>query len=481
MTASPIWTLFWIVLTLAPIIAIILLLELRERVRLLELRAEALEGERLAASPGVPPTPAFGPALPPPGPPRVPPPPPPAPPMPTPQPTGRATLSRLEGLLGGTWLNRVGVLIFVLGVAFFLKYAYDNDWIGRWIGPSGRVAIGLLAGIGLLLGGDRLQRAAYRVPAQGLVAAGIAILYLSIYAAHGFYQLLGPAPAFAFMVLVTATGMALAIRHDARVIAMLASIGGFLTPLLLATGQDAALTLFTYVAILDAGMLASAYWRQWAELHVLSFAATQLLYWGWFDRWYQPDRLPAALIAASVFFLLFALVAPVLAAGRRLDGRLDDLRRRSALITLAAPFLYFLASREILWPERKTWLAVLCLVLAGFYLVIGQWAVQTFRGHGFLALLHVAIALGFLTLAFPIQFAPHAATIAWSVEGVALLWGGFRLGAPKLRWGAVRLTSLRTFGVACGRDTRETRENWHVSLLTRQNLMPSVKGPLSCF
>src|SRR5262249_26784879 len=84
-----------------------------------------------------------------------------------------------ESWLGRTWLNRVGAIILVFGVGFFLKYAFDN----RWIGPAGRVMLGVLAGLALLLVGERLQRAAYRIPAQGVAAAGIATLYLSVYAA----------------------------------------------------------------------------------------------------------------------------------------------------------------------------------------------------------------------------------------------------------------------------------------------------------
>jgi uncharacterized membrane protein len=455
-----IWTVVGLALVLAPIVTFVMVLELRDRVRLLGSRVGELErtAARLVARPPAERAPAPAPAPPPAG--AAPPPPPPVdverPARPVeepaavaaePEPAGAQSWGQLEMRLGGTWLNRVGVVVLVLGIGFFLKYAFDNAWIG----PSGRVATGILAGVGLLLLGERLQRDAYRVPAQGVSAAGIATLYMSAYAAYAFYQLVSQSSAFAFMVLVTATGMALAIHHDTRAIAVLANLGGFLTPVLLGSNRDAAITLFTYLAILDAGMLASAYWRRWTELRVLSFVFTQALYAAWFERWYQPygstgsagePQRMIAFAGATVFLVLFALIAPLEARGRRPAGRLDDLRNFTALLALAAPVAYFLAAREILYPGLRTWLGLVCLALAAVYLLLGQWALRAPAGGAPLALLHWALALAFLTLTFPVQFTRHGVTIAWSVQGAALVWGGFRLGAEKLRAGALVVLGL---------------------------------------
>ena len=363
---------------------------------------------------------------------------------PVPSPTEPARdWQQWESWLGGTWLNRVGALVLVVGIGFFLKYAFDH----RWIQPAGRVALGLAAGVALLLVGERLHRAAYRIPAQGVVAAGIATLYLSVYAAYGFYQLIPQAPAFVFMVLVTATGLALALFHDARPIAILANLGGFLTPILLGSDRDAAIALFTYLAVLDAGMLASAYWRRWPELPALSFVFTQLLYWAWFDRWYHPaasatPQRAVALVGASVFFMLFALVAPVEAAGRRFALRVDRPWHPIVVLTLAAPVAYFVSARAVLSPEFTAWLAFLCLALAAFYTGLGRWAIGAPASGPPLALFLWAIALAFLTLTFPVQFTEHGTTIAWSVEGAAIVWGGFRLGVRLLRLGGLAVLTL---------------------------------------
>ena len=346
----------------------------------------------------------------------------------------------LEQRLGGTWLNRVGALVLTLGIAFFLKYAFDNHWIQ----PAGRVALGLVTGVTLLLVGERLQRAAYRAPAQGVVAVGIAALYLSVYAAFAFYQLVTQPVAFAVMVLVTATGVALALYHDARAVAVLATLGGFLTPILLATDRDAGIPLFTYLAILDAGMLAVAWYRRWPELGLMSFVFTHSLYGAWFHTWYRP--VPAqqgvALVAAGVFLVLFSLVAPAEALSRRLAPRREQLWYGPGLLALAAPVAAFVAAREILYPAHTSGLAIICLALAAYYLVLAR-ATMHAPGVGLdLVMIHGAVSLAFLTLTFPVQFAEHGLVIAWSVEGLAIVWGGLRLGARPLRLGGLVVLAL---------------------------------------
>ena len=351
----------------------------------------------------------------------------------------------LEGRLGGTWLSRIGALVVTIGIALFLKYAFDSGWIH----PAGRIALGVAAGVALLIAGERLQRAAYRVPAQALVATGIAALYLSIFAAFGLYHLLPQPAAFGLMVLVTATALALAIHHEARAIAVLANLGGFLTPVLLSTNRDAAVALFTYLAILDAGMLVSAYWRRWPELHALSFVFTHLLYFAWFSSWYaatEPPPRTVALVGASVFFVLFSLVAVIESRAARQRITPERLWHVTGLLVLATPAVYFAAARTILWPAHASWLALLCLVLSAYYAAIARATLAAPRVGPPLLLLHGAIALGFLTLTFPIQFARHGTSIAWSVEGAALLWGG-----RQLRSLAFRVAGLVVLGLAAAR------------------------------
>jgi uncharacterized membrane protein len=351
-------------------------------------------------------------------------------------PSAAGKVSQLEGRLGGTWLSRVGALLFFLGVGFFLKHAFEHNWIG----PKGRVLTGLVAGIAMTVGGIRLAAGpTYRVPAQSLAAMGIGIVYLSLYAAHAFYALLVAPIAFALLAIVTAVGVATALRLESRALAAMATLGGLLAPVILRTDIDAATPLFTYLVILDVGVLAVAFLRGWPGLALLAFAGTQVLYWSWLDRWYHADRLLAALGWATTFFVLFAVWAFARLRSARAAGTVELAR---SLVILGAPAVYFAVVRRVLEDPSGHRLATLALVLAGLYFVAAHLATGRAAGGPRVALLHSAVALAFLTLAPAVTLGRHDLVIAWSVEGLALLCGGFVLSAPRLRMGGFAVSAL---------------------------------------
>jgi uncharacterized membrane protein len=185
-------------------------LELEERVR-------ALESPEAASKP--PPLPQFD------------------PPPPTVQPQAVAAVPEpvpLETTLGLNWINRIAVVTLLLGAAFLFKYGVDNEWFG----PGVRVALGIAAAIVSLLAGDRLWRRGQTIFAQGIIGLGLALLYLSIYAAAMLYHLFPQSLAFVAMAGVTGGAMGLAVLYNSQAVAALAMIGGYLTPPALSTGED---------------------------------------------------------------------------------------------------------------------------------------------------------------------------------------------------------------------------------------------------
>src|SRR4051794_2578648 len=211
----------------------------------------------------------------------------------------------IETKVGLTLVNRIGVITLVLGVAFFFKWAVDNEWIG----PTGRVLLGLLAGCGALAAADFLFRKRQKTFAQGIAGAGLAILYLAAYSAFGFYHLVPQAVAFAFLVSTTVLGFALSLRYESSAIAALGLLGGYLTPLLLSTGEDHPWFLLSYVLLLDVAAMALRGRKGWRVLEILSFCATTIIYLAWFAHNESNHRKTVvATFGALVYYALFAYV-----------------------------------------------------------------------------------------------------------------------------------------------------------------------------
>ena len=184
----------------------------------------------------------------------------------------------LEVKLGKQWMTWVGAIVLFLSVGFFVKYAFEH----KWLGEAARVILGGIAGMSVLAAGERFVRRKMRALGQGLVGAGLAILYVSLFAAYGLYGLLPQTVTFVLMVIVTAGGMALAVIHDAVAVSFLAVLGGLLTPVLLRTGRDPRDALFAYVLLLDLGVLGVALFKRWRMLDVLAFIGTWALFTGWY-------------------------------------------------------------------------------------------------------------------------------------------------------------------------------------------------------
>ena len=202
--------------------------------------------------------------------------------------------------LGPKLLVAAGGLAVVVFLGFFVRYAWENNWVG----PTGRVLSAAVFSLGLVAAGLRIIGREYRPLGQGLAAAGLSGLYVTAFAAHAVYALVPRSAAAAFMVVVTGCAVALADRLDARLLATLAWVGGYLAPILLSTGEDRALSLFVYLLLLGAGAVWLDRRQPWPETLPLALAGTAILYAGWYAEHFRPERF---LVAAAGLVLLTAL------------------------------------------------------------------------------------------------------------------------------------------------------------------------------
>ena len=331
--------------------------------------------------------------------------------------------SDLESRIGSHWLNRIGILAVLIGLSYFLKFAFDNNWIG----PTGRVTIGLLAGIAIVIWSEQFRAKGYKAFSYSLKAVGVGAMYLSLWAAFQVYSLVPSGVALVMMLVVTAATAAMALKQDAQILAAFALTGGFSTPLLLSTGQNREVALFTYVAILDLATLTLVTFKPWRRLLVMSYAGTLLLYIGWYSSFYNRSQLNLTLAFATLLFAIFA-IAPLITL--QPEGEMPLLAAIPPALAFVNASVYFLQAYAMIEEVDKRYMAWFALGLAGVYIFLSRLvhARGLIRGaNEKLHFLHLALAIGFITVAVPIRLDAHWITIGWFVEAGVLLWVANRI------------------------------------------------------
>jgi uncharacterized membrane protein len=346
----------------------------------------------------------------------------------------------LETVIAGRWFNRIGIVALLIAVSYFLKLAFDNNWIG----PSGRVAIGIALGALMMPWSSWLLGRGYSYFSEGIVALGEATLFLSVWAGCQYYTLYSQDVGFFAMILITAAMAAIALGRDSQRIAVLCLIGGYATPMLVSTGKDHQVVLFTYLLILGAGMLVMGERKDWYSLAPISFIGTQLYYWGWYSEFYHraPSPLERTTVFATLFFLLFATL-PVLRAVK--EGVLGEL---DILVTTVNSFAYVGALYALFWPDDRWPFTLLILALAAGHIAVARVLPVAKDGKSALArYIFAGLGLTFATLAIPIRLEGKWITFCLSVEGAILVWSGFRALSGFLRQFGYVLLTISAFRV----------------------------------
>jgi uncharacterized membrane protein len=331
----------------------------------------------------------------------------------------------LEALIGGRWFNRIGIIALLFAVSYFLKLAFDNNWIG----PGGRVAIGIFLGVLMLPWSEWLLSRDYTYFSEGIAGLGEAILFVSVWAGCQYYALFSRETGFIALVLVTATMAFLALRRNSERIAFLSLLGGVFTPALMSSGKNEQFVLFSYLLCLGAAALAVSWRRNWQSLLPLVFVGTQLYFWDWYDTFYsRTGFLARTAFFATLFFLLYAVI-PVLRAVRGLGLRALDL-----LLVFANALAISAALFTLLWQEDRGLLTLFFLTLAAGHLAITGILLNTDSPDSSLPrMLYTGLAVTFFTLAIPVRLKANNITLAFAVEGAALVWAGFRSLGSLLR------------------------------------------------
>lgn len=347
----------------------------------------------------------------------------------TPKPKKPKKDTDFEKFIGENLISKIGIIILVLGVGFFVKYAIDQNWINEY----GRTAIGLLIGAALV-GVAHYIRKSYKTFSSLLTGGGIAVFYLTITIAFHEYQIFSQTAAFVLLVIVTAFSVFLSLAYDKRELAIFSLIGGFGAPFMISTGEGNYIVLFTYMLILCAGLITLAYFKRWHILNLLAFIFTVVIYSSWLgNALWNNNHVPyaGALIFASLFYLVFFLV-----------NALNNLKEQKSFngieisMILSNNLFYFLSGLAILHSYQGGVYKGLFTVLIGLYNF--GWVVFLYKkkqvDKNFIFLL-IGLVMSFISIAVPIQLNGHSITLFWSAEFVILLWLWQKSGIKLLKIG----------------------------------------------
>ncbi len=339
-----------------------------------------------------------------------------------------------EQRVGKRWVTWGGSVALFVAAALFVKL-YVKSGGGAWFTPPLRVAAAALFGVTLIGVGHRATRT-LRVLALGLLGTGVAVLYLSAFAGLAYYHLYGHEAACVMLIGVTAVGVAVALRHDAPAIAMLAVLGALATPLLVSDGSDARDALCSYLTILDVGVLVLALRKGWRALDTVANVGTWLLFGAWFAAHFDAsDRAPAM---AWLVVLFAVLVAVPFAYQIRRRLPIGDapfvLAIGNALVVLGA-------SRAVLGDAASaSWVA---LAMAGAYAALGAATRRRLPDDGRAIFGFITLATALLTFAFALRLEHRGLVLAWAIEGPVLCWLGLRY-----RYFPVRVAGLVVVALA---------------------------------
>lgn len=366
----------------------------------------------------------------------------------------------LEKFIGENLANKIGIAVLVLGIAFFVKYAIDKDWINE----AGRVLIGLACGA-ILIGLAHYFRNTYRSFSSVLVGGGLSVFYFSIAFAFHQYELIGQTAAFIFMVIISGMGVVLSLYYNRQELAILATIGAFITPFLVSTGKENYIALFTYLCIINGGLMVLSWFKRWSSINIIALLFTTIIYGGWLIKRTIIDDvadLPSqhAFLFATIFYLLFVAMSVI--NNIRLK---NTFRAFDFIIVLGINFLYYAAGMIIL----GTWSADnkgLFTGLAGIFNLVLAFIFYRKKSidPNFLSLL-IGLAIGFLSLVAPIQFSGNHIVLFWAAESVVLLWLYQRTGITLLKHASLLVAVCLLISMV---------NNWFGVYLSDQTSLPPI-------
>jgi uncharacterized membrane protein len=323
----------------------------------------------------------------------------------------------LEKFIGENLINKIGIVVTIIGVAIGAKYAIDNDLIT----PEMRIVLGYAAGFVLLGIGLKLRKK-YTNYSAVLVSGAMAISYFITYFAYGFYDLIPKLPAFALMVAITVLTVGIAIFYNKQIIAHIGLVGAYAVPYILGGDPDQVFTLFSYVAIINLGILFIAFRKNWKPLYYFAFLLTWMIYATWyFPAYKQVDHFEFGLVFIGIFFVTFYLTFLAYKLIQKEPFSMVDV-----IMLIGNSFIFYGLGYDILQghDSGSNLLGMFTLGNAVLHFLVSLVVYKKELGDRNVFFLVSSLVIAFLTIAIPVELDGHWVTLLWTALAALLFWVG---------------------------------------------------------
>ena len=328
--------------------------------------------------------------------------------------------TNFEKYIGENLFGKIGILIFIIGIGFFVKYAIDQNWINE----TARTLMGYAVGAGMLVLAERLHKR-YHTFSSLLAGGAFGIYYLITAIAFHYYALFSHTIAFVILCVTTIFMSAVSVLYDRKELAVTALVGGFIAPFIISTDSSSIISLQIYITILNIGMFCLAMYKKWAILPMVSFAFTYIILWGTtalgsFSDSEAVTTYPTLFAFATLFYVIFLL--PVVFIMRTQYG--ENTRLGLLGIITANSFMYLIYGDFLLqhFEASSDTTAYLAFFIAAVNLAIHLYLRFRVEGQDTLRNLMLGLAVTFVSMGIPILFSAANVLMVWAAESVLLLW-----------------------------------------------------------
>ena len=328
--------------------------------------------------------------------------------------------TNFEKYIGENLFGKIGILIFIIGIGFFVKYAIDQNWINE----TARTLMGYAVGAGMLVLAERLHKR-YHTFSSLLAGGAFGIYYLITAIAFHYYDLFSHTMAFVILCATTIFMSAVSVLYDRKELAVTALVGGFIAPFIISTDSSSIISLQIYIGILNIGMFCLAMYKKWAILPMVSFGFTYIILWGTtaigsFTDSEAVTIYPTLFAFATLFYVIFLL--PIVFILRTQYG--ENTRLGLLAIITANSFMYLIYGDFLLqhFEASSDTTAYLAFFIAGVNLAIHLYLRFRVEGQDTLRNLMLGLAVTFASMGIPILFSTANVLMVWAAEAVLLLW-----------------------------------------------------------